>query len=105
MKKLSLALAAAALVMLSVGCSMVRSPASYSLYADVKDGLAVGTGDVGTKPPGVATATTIFGITTGDCSIATAAKQGSITKIGHVDYHSWGILGIYGTTTTQVYGQ
>lgn len=105
MNKLTLTLVIAALVMVSFGCSVVRSPATYSLYANVKDGLGVGTGDVSTKPPGEAAATTLFGITYGDSSIATAAKNGGITKIGHVDYHSWGIMGIYGITTTHVYGQ
>lgn len=104
MNKLTLTLVAVALVAIGVGCSMPRSPMSGGIYIDVKDGLAVNNGPLGTTS-GSAEATAIFGIVLGDCSINKAASNGNVKEISHVDYHSWGILGIYGTTTTTVYGR
>lgn len=104
MNKLSLTLVSVALIAVGVGCSVPRAPIAGALYVDVKDGLAVNNGALGADS-GSATASSIFGITTGDCSISTAAANGSIKEVSHVDYHSWGILGIYGKTTTTVYGK
>ncbi len=104
MNRFRFALLATALVTVGVGCSMPRSPFQGGLYTDVKDGLAVNNGPIGTLS-GSAEARTIIGITTGDCSISAAAAKGNIKEISHVDYHSWGIMGIYGTTTTTVYGK
>ncbi len=104
MNKLSLTLVAVALVAVGVGCSVPRAPIAGALYIDVKDGLAVNNGPLGADS-GSAEAYSICGITTGDCSITKAAANGGIKEISHVDYHSWGILGIYGTTTTTVYGK
>ena len=100
-----LAICIVALVGLGVGCSIARSPISYSLYADVQDGMAVGTGDLANAKVGEASAMSIIGITTGDCSITTAAKAGGLKKIYYVDYHSKGILGLWANTTTKVYGE
>lgn len=43
-------------------------------------------------------------VATGDASIEAAAKAGGITKIHHVDFENFSILGIYATFTTVVYG-
>jgi hypothetical protein len=102
--KLSLVLTAVALILVGVGCSVPRSPIPGALYTDVKDGLMANSGPVGTKE-GSAMATSIFGITTGDCSIKAAMTAGAINDISYVDYHSWGILGVYSTTTTTVVGK
>jgi hypothetical protein len=102
--KLCLTLVAVAVVSLSVGCSVPRAPISGSLYVDVKDNLQVNPGPLGPNK-GEATASSIIGITTGDCSVTTAAANGKITEISHVDYHSWGIMGIFAKTTTVVYGK
>ncbi|HVR75492.1 MAG TPA: TRL-like family protein [Planctomycetota bacterium] len=100
-------LAVLSLCFIAYGCSVPRSPIAGALYTNVKDVLIANPGPVpaSLKPPGEAMATGIFGITTGDSSIETAMKNGGITKIHFVDYSSWGIMGIYGTTTTRVYGE
>ncbi|MGD0962255.1 MAG: TRL-like family protein [Methylomonas sp.] len=41
----------------------------------------------------------------GDCSIDSAKKNGGVTKVDHVDWHSTNFLGIVGTYTVQVYGE
>ena len=40
----------------------------------------------------------------GDASVETAAKNGGITKIHHVDYETQSILGVIADYTTVVYG-
>lgn len=68
--------------------------------------LAATSNTVGTKC-GKATAPIFLSVLTfgGDASIDTAAKKAGIKKISHVDVHTTNILGIYGTTTTIVYGE
>lgn len=68
--------------------------------------VAATSNNVGTKC-GEASATTILGILTfnGDCSIDRAAKKAGIKQISHVDQKVTDILGIFGTTTTYVYGE
>jgi hypothetical protein len=53
---------------------------------------------------GQASSTGIICFATGDSSIKTAADNGGITKISHVDYHTTSVLGIYAKTTVTVYG-
>lgn len=56
---------------------------------------------------GKATATSyLWVVVVGDCSVATAMKNGGITRIHHVDTEFNAILsGIYGKFTTVVYGE
>jgi hypothetical protein len=62
-----------------------------------------GAGPVQYSKVGKAEAKTVLGIVaTGDCSIATAARNGGITKSTYVDWEVESILGI-GTYTTTVY--
>ncbi len=64
----------------------------------------VGNGGRASKT-GTATCTEILGwVATGDCSVATAAKNGGITQVSTVDHHTHSILGIYATYTTKVGG-
>jgi hypothetical protein len=63
------------------------------------------TSNSGSSKMGEATSTAILGFATGDSSIKAAAAAGSITKISHVDSHTTVILGVYGKTTTIVYGE
>ena len=106
MSKLLVLAGLGALSLTTGGCgASVRSPVTGCIYLDVKSSESVGTGTVAPKM-GSAQATTILGwVGTGDASINTAAKAGGISKISYVDYHSTGILGIYGTTETIVYGE
>lgn len=88
-----------------VSCGAVKAPVSGGIYTDVKDGLAV-TANAGSSKVGTATVTGYVGvIAIGDASIQTAAKQGGISRIHHVDYHSTSILGIINTYTIYVYGE
>jgi hypothetical protein len=43
-------------------------------------------------------------VSTGDCSINTAKRNGGITKVDHVDWHSKNFLGIVGTYKVIVHG-
>lgn len=86
-------------------CAIGKSPISGFAYTDVKDGLAV-TSNTGSSKVGTSQASGYVGlVTTGDASIEAAAKNGGITRIQHVDYHTKSILGLYTTYTTIVYGQ
>lgn len=40
----------------------------------------------------------------GDCSINSAAKNGGLTTIDHVDYKFYNIIGVWQVFTTKVYG-
>ncbi|MDM7915165.1 MAG: TRL-like family protein [Candidatus Eisenbacteria bacterium] len=87
------------------GCAMTMTPAIGTVYYDVKGPLTATSNEVSSKV-GIATCTSILGLVAqGDASIETAMKNGGITKIHHVDYHSTGILGIYATFTVTVYGE
>lgn len=87
------------------GCATAVSPVTGSIYMNVKGPMSPGAHHASSKV-GKAQCTSILGIVaTGDASIETAAKNGGITKIHHVDHHSTGILGIYAKFTTIVYGE
>ena len=106
MKSLTIALCAAAAAMLT-GCVVVGpTNAGSALTLDV---VSPDTNfiDNSVKPEkcGEAKADGIICFTRGDSSIATAMKNGGITKIHHVDYKVTNILGIIGSTTTLVYGE
>jgi hypothetical protein len=104
-KLIATMLAGAFAVTLLVGCQTVKTPAMGVLYTDVQAPESV-TSNAASSKMGSATATTFFGlIATGDASVDMAAKNGGITKIHHVDYHSKNILGVYGTYTVTVYGE
>ena len=44
-------------------------------------------------------------IATGDASISTAASNGGVKKISHIDAHKKSILGIFATYEVFVYGE
>jgi hypothetical protein len=81
--------------------------------------IPIGTLYTGTKLPGIATSnggssfktgeaqcTSVLGlIAFGDCSIATAKKNGGIKKVSSVDWDAKNILGIYGTYKVVVKGE
>jgi len=43
-------------------------------------------------------------ISTGDCSIDAAVKNGGISKVHHADWHAKNFLGLVGTYKLMVYG-
>ena len=101
MKKLLGFLGLAALL---TGCA---TPFPYgAIYTEIKSPIAVGDKPVLTTKSGRAMSTSVLGIVaTGDSSITTAARNGGITKISHVDYEVRNILGVIGEYTTVVYGE
>jgi hypothetical protein len=44
-------------------------------------------------------------VSTGDCSIDAAAKDGGLNKVNHLDYDYMNILGIYQKVTVIAYGE
>ncbi|MBA2480315.1 MAG: hypothetical protein H0V44_06615 [Planctomycetes bacterium] len=97
--------AIAAAVVLSTGCAAARSPVTGAWYTQIKANDSVTTNSASSKV-GRSTANSYVGLVAlGDCSIATAAANGGITKVSHVDYETMSILGLYATTTTVVYGE
>ena len=107
MKKLigySSAVAVAALFTGCVGPMGAVGAAGGVVYTDVSGPVAV-TSNSGATKMGEATSTGIICVATGDSSIKTAAANGGITKIQHVDYHVTSVLGLYCKTTVTVYGE
>ena len=107
MKSLTRAgLALASLTLLiTTGCAMAMAPVSGFLYTKVDAPYTVNA-DAEAKKTGSASCKSILGLcATGDASIAAAAKAGGITKIHHVDYKSYSILGLYAEFTTVVHGE
>lgn len=112
-KKLALALAGIALIA-STGCvqgprtafkpnaidGILMSEYSAPLSTDFKHT------DVSTLKKGTAKASNILGlVSTGDCSITAAVKEGGLTTVEYADYKYHCILGIFSTTEVSVYGK
>ena len=74
------------------------------IYTETKAPVAVGS-EAGFSKVGTAESTGIICVATGDASIATAMKNGGITKIHHVDCEVTTVLGVYTKYTTVVYGE
>ena len=92
------------LLLLFTGCA---TPYPTGLIiTDVQMPVTV-TGNVGAPvKTGTAQATSWFGlVATGDASIEAAKKSGNITKVYHVDWDAYNVLGIYGRYTVTVYGE
>ncbi len=98
--KLAVAVALAAFIS---GCTV--GPVPGWVYTNTKYPLmATGSNKEPTRV-GRATARSIFmAISTGDASIQTAAQNGGITEIHHIDYEAQNVLGIVTDYTTVVYG-
>lgn len=88
---------------LLTGCHFVNSgiSAPVNLTSSAVDATS---NSVGSKK-GEATCQAILFIAFGDCSIATAAKNGGISKIHTVDTKNFSILGIYSKQTLEVTGE
>ncbi len=68
--------------------------------------MEVGDNSVSSTKVGTAMSQSYLGlIAVGDSSIQTAAKNGGITKISHVDWKVKNFLGFIGEYTTIVYGE
>lgn len=105
MNKITVAAVCASLMMFA-GCLAAPFQPPVGLVSLVKAPLSTeGNWEMGSKK-GVSMSTSILGlVATGDCSIATAAKNGGITKVNHVDYEYQNIVGIYQEARVIVYGE
>lgn len=55
---------------------------------------------------GEASSTSVLGLyASGDCSIATAIRNGRLKKVDHIDYAYTNIIGIWQKATVIVYGE
>ncbi len=103
MKKISFLL----LVLFTV-VSLSGPAISYTygaIYAENKVPVAAVDGGTIYNKIGIAKAISILGLmASGDASIKTAAANGNIKTIKHVNYDAKNILGVYGEYTTTVYG-
>ena len=76
-----------------------------SIYTDTTMPGTVTSNEVGSKV-GTSSATSILGlIATGDAGVNSAAKNGNITKVSHVDIKTNSILGLFTKQDTFVYGE
>ena len=104
LSRAGLALASLTLA-LSTGCAMAASPVTGFVYSDVDAPMSINSDADNTKK-GVSSCRSYLGIcATGDASIQAAAANGGISKIHHVDFRSYSILGVYAEFTTVVYGE
>ncbi len=86
-------------------CAGTKSPVTGFIYTKVSAAHSA-TAAEGASKVGEATCKSILGwIASGDCSIEAAAKSAGITKVHHVDYDSFSILGFYATYKVKVYGE
>lgn len=96
----------AALCILLAGCSTGRSPVSVGLvFTSVSGSESISGNNLGSHS-GTACAMSILGlVAVGDASITTAANNGKLNKVSHVDYETTGILGVYSKSCTIAYGE
>lgn len=79
--------------------------AVFSPIAITKSPVAMGDPSAGATKTGTAQCEGILFMAFGDSSITTAAANGGITKIHHVDSEEINVLGIYCRQITKVYGE
>lgn len=88
-----------------IGCAYAVAPVTGFVYSDVKAPLTV-TSNTGYSKVGTAECSSLLGwVASGDASIEAAMKNGGITKVHHVDYHSTSVLGVYSKFIVTVYGE
>ena len=106
MKKTSAIALAALLAFGAAGClSAPFRPPSGMVSVTTAPLSTEGNWDVGSKK-GEASSTSVLGLyASGDCSIAAAARNGGLKKIGHVDYEYVNIIGIWQKATVIAYGE
>ena len=100
----SLILALACVVVLGGCAAVAQGPVTAPVTIDMKGPVSAGPATTSPKV-GRAQAWGILVFATGDASIATAAANGGIKRIHHVDNETMNILGIYARYTTVVYGE
>jgi hypothetical protein len=95
-----------ALATLMGGCIVAPFQPPMGIVSVVKAPLSTeGNFNAGSKS-GEASVVSILGIvSTGDCSIDAAAKDGGLNKVNHLDYDYMNIFGIYQKVTVIAYGE
>lgn len=103
-KMMILGIALGGLALFTSGCA---TPYPYgAIYTEVECPVAATNKGVSAAKVGISESTSVLGlVATGDASIATAARNGGITEISHVDFEARNILGIIGEYKTKVYGE
>ncbi len=106
MKRTSAAILASLLAFGVAGClSAPFQPPGGMVSVTTAPLSTEGNWDIGSKQ-GEASSYSVLGLyASGDCSIATAARNGGLKKIGHVDYKYFNIIGIWQEATVIVYGE
>jgi hypothetical protein len=89
------------------GCATATTPVTGFLYSNVKGPFTANNmADFNVNKVGRSTAKSILGLyASGDASIHSAAKNGGITKIHHVDYETRTLFGLIAEFTIVVYGE
>ena len=105
MKRIATLVAIVVLAFSAGGCAVTVGPVTGVMYTNAKyPWTATGSPKEATRV-GRATVRSFFGaIATGDASIQTAAQNGGITEIHHVDYEAQNIFGVLADFTVVVYG-
>lgn len=105
MKRLFALTTAVVLALVVSGCAVTVGPVTGLMYTNAKyPWTATGSPKEPTRV-GRATVRSFFGaVATGDASIQTAAQNGGITEIHHVDYEAQNVFGVVADFTVVVYG-
>ena len=106
MKRLAAIVIATLLAIGVAGCLSAPFQPPGGVVSVTKAPLSTeGNWDVGSRK-GEASSFSVLGLyASGDCSIATAAQNGGLKKIGHVDYEYFNVIGIWQKATVIVYGE
>ena len=106
MKRIAAIVIAALLAIGVTGClSAPFQPPSGVVSVTTAPLSTEGNWDISTKK-GEASSFSVLGLyASGDCSIAAAARNGGLKKIGHVDYEYVNVIGIWQKATVIVYGE
>jgi len=109
MRTLSIVVALLSLPLLMAGCAGVYAapviPPPGMVYSNVSAPIGTEGGDV-PDSMGQASSESVLGLVAwGDASVKTAAQNGGLKTVDHVDYKLYNVLGIYSKFTTVVYGE
>lgn len=105
MKKLIVSASLIAITLFFAGCATSYPRGSF--FTNIQLPVAVTDNDIPrSSKKGTAYCESFLGLfASGDASIQTAAENGGITKITHIDWDVDNILGFYGKYTVTVYGE
>jgi len=91
------------------GCSLYQAPVvppGGFLFSNTKAPMDIDVEktEMGTKVGEASTISVLSLFSFGDCSINSAAQNGNLQTVNHVDYGYTNVLGIYQSFTTIAYG-